>query len=105
MAAHAITTSALGDLYLDIFFQSEMELGNSHEICAAASAVNSACQDNGNEGLIPAHITILATMETHAIATTLKEFDERMETLHPTLKFAREYMTFFGWVWMFIHAT
>ena len=106
LTAHSITSSALCDLHLSAFLKTEVEQSSTvHDnLQVAASMVNSACQEHKYDELDNRHKQLLDVIDVSLI-DKLNEFDAKMETSHPTFKFARDYMKFVAWIWMFIRAT
>ena len=107
LTAHSITSSALCDMHLSAFLQSESldpktEYANLVE---AASRMNSSCKEHQFEELSSHHQHMVDVIEADAFIEKLERFDKDMESCHPTFKFARDYMRFVTWIFLFIRAT
>ena len=104
LTAHAITTSALSDLYLAAMLDR-----NSGSISENSKAVvldlNAKYKNHHYEQLYDVHQELVSSLQADGLQEKIKNFDDEMEPSRPMFKFTRDYMRFVGWIWMFIRAS
>ena len=111
LTAHSITYSALSDLHMEAFWNSESDKSNDEHktvydsVIQASVAMNTICKEGRYSEIGTKHKDLVTAMETDDLQERLLRFDEVMECQCPLFKFARDYMKFVMCILMFIRAS
>ena len=104
LTAHAITTSALSDLYLAAML--DRNSGSfSENSKAVVLDLNAKYKNHHYEQLYDVNQELVSTLQADGLQEKIKNFDDEMEPSRPMFKFTRDYMRFVGWIWMFIRTS